>query len=327
MSELEPERPTWSVMIPSYNPTGHLRVALESVLEAQRQLGEPMQVEVIDDASPAVDVAALVAGWGLQGVTVFRREVNGGLAACWNNCVERATGTLIHLLHQDDFIAPPFYRCMDDAAKRFPQAGMFFCRNVFLVGDKSHLSGEEQPETGPIDDWLKRICTSQRVQCPAVVLRRSTYRQVGGFDPALRWVIDWEMWIRVALVTPVVYVAEALATYRVHTGAETSRLKNSAMIVEDLALGMRHIRKTLTRAKRKDCIPLVTRFVWQAAGDVAGEALSRGRPDLARRELGASLRKFGALVGPRLLFERLRWYMFVRSDPASFQHPAPGIDR
>jgi len=327
MSQPEPARPTWSVMIPTYNPTEHLRIALESVLEAQRRLGEPMQIEVVDDASPAVDVAALVAGWGLHGVTIFRREANGGLAACWNDCVERATGELIHLLHQDDFVAPLFYRRMDDAATRFPQAGMLFCRNVFLVGDKSHLSGEELPETALVDRWLERICTSQRVQCPAVVLRRSTYARVGGFNPALRWVIDWEMWIRVALATPVVYVAEALATYRVHAGAETHRLKNSAVMVDDLALGLHHIRKVLTRAKRKDCIRSVTRFVWRASGDVAADAHSRGRPDLARHELAASLRKFGALVGPRLVFERLRWYMFVRSDPASVQLPASGGDR
>ena len=82
--------PTWSVMIPTYNPTDHLRVALESVLEAARQLGEPMQIEVVDDASPTVDVAGLVASWDLAGVTVHRREKNGGLAACWNDCVARA---------------------------------------------------------------------------------------------------------------------------------------------------------------------------------------------------------------------------------------------
>jgi glycosyltransferase involved in cell wall biosynthesis len=321
MSEAEAER-TWSVMIPTYNPTDHLRIALESVLEAQRNLGDPMQIEIVDDASPKVDVAALVASWGLAGVTVFRRETNGGLAACWNHCVERATGTLIHLLHQDDFVAPLFYRRMGEAAGRFPQAGMLFCRNDFLIDDKSHhLSAEERAETGPIEDWVERICSSQRVQCPAAVVRRSTYQQVGGFDPALRWVIDWEMWVRVALSTPVVYVSEVLATYRMHAGAETGRLKNSGAIADDLALGLRHIRALLRCAKREDCIPLATRYVWGVSGDAAAEANVLGRPDIARRELWASLRHFGTRVGPRLMFERLQWYMSVRRDPASLRHP------
>ena len=322
MSDAGAGRATWSVMIPTYNPTEHLRVALDSVLIAQRQLGEPMQIEIVDDASPSVEVAALVAGWGLPGVTVFRRQTNGGLAACWNNCVKRATGTYIHLLHQDDFVAPTFYLRMGEAAARFPQAGMLFCRNVFLVGDKSHLSDEELPETAPIGDWVERICTSQRVQCPAVVLRRSTYEQVGEFNPALRWVIDWEMWIRVALATPVVYVSEALATYRVHAGAETSRLKNSGAIVDDLARGLRHIRALLKRSRRKDCIPLATLYVWLVSGGEAAEAVQRGRPDIARRELEASLRHFGARVGLRLLVERLLWYRTIRADPASLQRSA-----
>ena len=312
--------PTWSVMIPTYNPTDLLRVTLEAVLAAQRQLGEPMQIEIVDDASPAVDVAALVATWGLSGVTVFRREANGGLAACWNHCVERASGDLIHLLHQDDFIAPMFYRTMGDAARRFPQAGMLFCRHVFLIGDESHLSEAERPETGLVDNWVERICSSQCVQCPAVVLRRSTYQAVGGFDPALRWIIDWEMWIRVALATPVVYVAEALATYRMHAGAETSRLKNAAAIVDDLAMGLRHVRALLRQAGRRDCIPRATRYVWGASGDAAAEANVRGRPDIARRELGASLRHFGARVGPKLMVERLLWYIATRREALSRQH-------
>jgi glycosyltransferase involved in cell wall biosynthesis len=300
--------PRWSVMIPTYNPTGHLREALAAVLEAQRSLAEPMQIEIVDDASPSVDVAALVAGWGLSGIVVFRRPANGGLAACWNACIERARGTWVHLLHQDDLVSPLFYSRMNEAAERFPQAGMIFSRNFFLVGDKTHLADEEQPETGPIDHWLERICTCQRVQCPAVVMRRSTYQTVGGFDPSLRWVIDWEMWIRVAVSTTVVYVAEPLATYRVHAGAETSRLKNSGAIVGDLARGLARISAVLRRADRPECIDLAVGYVWDVSAATASEAQSLGRPDLARRELGASLRHFGARVGLRLLLKRLRWY-------------------
>jgi glycosyltransferase involved in cell wall biosynthesis len=321
MKEPEAAR-TWSVMIPAYNPTEHLRDALESVLAAQRELGESMQIEIVDDASPGVDVAALVAGWGLPGVTVFRRASNGGLAACWNTCVERASGTWIHLLHQDDLVAPLFYSRMADAARRFPQAGMLFCRNVFLNGDKSHLSSEEQAETGPIEGWLERICAIQRIQCPAVVLHRSTYEKVGGFDPALRWVIDWEMWIRVAVSTQVVYVSEPLATYRMHAGAETSRLKKSGVIVEDLALGLARIRAVLRRARREDCIRLATAYVWDVSGYVADEAIAAGRPDIARRELGASLRHFGVHVGLRPFVKRARWYARLSWKWATLQSVA-----
>ena len=309
MSESEPGQPTWSVMIPTYNPTEHLRIALESVLEAKRQLGEVMQVEIVDDASPAVDVAALVAGWGFQGVTVFRREFNGGLAACWNHCVERSTGDLVHLLHQDDFVAPLFYLRIAEAAMRFPQAGMFCCRNVFLLGDKSHLSPEEQAQTGLVHDWLEKICSVCRVQCPAVVLKRSTYHQAGGFDPSLRMIIDWEMWIRVAAHTPVVYLPEPLATYRVHSGAETRRIRDSAGIADDFARGLKRIQAVLVLVGRTDCMRLAIRYAWDVSGDAAGEAKMRGRPDIALYELGASLRHFGARVGMRLLFERLRWYL------------------
>ena len=52
--------PFWSVMIPAYNPSvDYLEQTLRCVL-AQDPGPEQMQIEVVDDCSPAVDVAARV---------------------------------------------------------------------------------------------------------------------------------------------------------------------------------------------------------------------------------------------------------------------------
>lgn len=309
MSGARAGRATWSVMVPTYNPTEHLRIALDSVLEAQRRLGEQMQIEIVDDASPEVDVAALVAGWGLPLVTVFRREANGGLAACWNHCVERAAGTLIHLLHQDDFVAPTFYLRMGEAARRFPEAGMLFCRNEFLDERGAKVGELEQATEGLVEDWLTRIASRQRVQCPAVVVRRETYDRIGTFQPTLRYVIDWEMWVRIAAATPVAYLPEPLATYRIHSAAETKRIKTRGIATRDFALGLHFIHRTLVRAGRLDCFALAERFAVESSIYAAQEAESSGEYRAAATEIWASLRYLSHAMEWRRRLRQVKWYI------------------
>jgi hypothetical protein len=45
---------------------------------------------------------------------------------------------------------------------------------------------------------------------------RSLFSAVGDFDPTLSQCADWDMWIRMAVVTEFVYLDEALVTYRQH---------------------------------------------------------------------------------------------------------------
>ena len=48
------------------------------------------------------------------------------------------------------------------------------------------------------------------------------YEAVGGFDTALSYGEDWEMWARLAAHGPVVFVDEVLARYRRHAASDTS---------------------------------------------------------------------------------------------------------
>ena len=40
---------------------------------------------------------------------------------------------------------------------------------------------------------------------PCIVVRRSVYEELGGFDDRLACAEDWEMWVRVAARFPVYY--------------------------------------------------------------------------------------------------------------------------
>src|SRR6476661_7944834 len=104
----EKNRPLWSVMIPIYNCSSYLPVALESVL-AQNISEQNMQIEVIDDASTDADVDAIVRQIGKGRVKYFRQYQNVGSLRNFETCINRAQGKLIHLLHVDDKVHPGYY--------------------------------------------------------------------------------------------------------------------------------------------------------------------------------------------------------------------------
>jgi GT2 family glycosyltransferase len=310
--------PRWSVIVPTYRPDETLRQALLSIRAAAAVSGESMQLEVVDDASPDRDVAALLASWSLGDIPVYRRPQNGGLATCWNHCIQRARGELVHILHQDDLVEPHFYERMSAMARRCPEAGMIVCGIRYDEAGAVRLAPLEQEEGGVLPDWLATIASGQRLQCPCVVVRRDVYEQVGGFDPGLRFVLDWEMWVRIAAAFPVAYVPEPLATYRIHDKAETRRLKQAGVITRDLALGVERIAVTLKRAGRLDCLASTRLYAWRTAGMTAYEAEVAHRPGIALRELAESVKCFGIRIGAAELLKRARWALRLAASTVTF---------
>ena len=51
---------------------------------------------------------------------------------------------------------------------------------------------------------------------PCIVVRRSVYEELGGFDDRLTLAEDWEMWVRVAIRFPIYYEERRPCLLRLH---------------------------------------------------------------------------------------------------------------
>jgi GT2 family glycosyltransferase len=239
-------RPRWSVMIPTYDCAEYLRAALRAVL-CQDPGPAAMQIEVVDDCSTRDDPEAVTREIGAGRVGFFRQPINVGHARNFETCLERSRGELVHLLHGDDAVRDGFYAVMGTAFDSAPSIGAAFCRQIIIDerGNWLHLSPLEQPESGVIHGWLDRIAAGQRLQTPAMVVRRSVYEHLGGFDRRLTWTEDWEMWVRIAASYPVWYETAPLALYRVHSHSSSTRQTDSAETIRDVRRAIRIIHEYL----------------------------------------------------------------------------------
>jgi glycosyltransferase involved in cell wall biosynthesis len=228
--------PFWSVMVPTYRPDQeYLRQALESVLQ-QDPGPEQMQIEVVDDCSPEVDVETMVRSIAGDRVTASRTPKNLGLAGGWNTCIERARGQWVHILHQDDFVLNGFYAALQMCAASNEPVGAAFCRYVRCDQDGHWLILSElhRKEPGTLDGWLERLGGQQLIQTPSIVVKKSTYKELGGFRSDLCYALDWEMWLRIGTRFSFWFEPRILAAYRAHQASETSRLERDAADVRDI---------------------------------------------------------------------------------------------
>lgn len=265
-------------MVPTYEPGPHLEAALAGVL-AQDPGPADMQIEVVDDASPRADTAALVRRIAGGRVAVHRQPANVGLARNWNECVRRAAGHVVHVLHQDDVIRPGFYAALRRGFDGPEPAGAAFCRYEYLDADGRPLGAPpaERETPGPLGDWLRKIATSQRVACSSVVVRRDVYAAVGGFRTDLVYALDWEMWARIAGRYRYWYEPAVLCGFRTNHDSETRRLRRSADTVRDMLKCLDitrsylppHQRAACRRAGRRFCATdgLNAAFLLARAGD------------------------------------------------------------
>jgi glycosyltransferase involved in cell wall biosynthesis len=301
------KRPLWSVMIPTYNCTRFLRDALVSVL-SQDPGPEVMQIEVVDDYSTQDDPAAIVEEVGRGRVQFYRQPHNVGHSRNFDTCLQRSRGELVHLLHCDDYVHPGFYQKMQQAFEAQPEIGAAFCRHIHMHGDWPYTSRLEQPESGILANWLERISSGQRIQPPAMVVRRSVYEQLGGFDHRITYCgEDWEMWVRIAAQYPVWYEVEPLAVYRVHAGSLTGRSMRSGKHIQDSRLAIQIYQAYLPQERAPKLAKMAREFSALWALKIARQMLERDDTWGAAIQIREAL---SSRISPRVIrqtVDLLRW--------------------
>ena len=230
-------RPLLSVMIPVFNGASYLRETLRSVLSQDQGVGE-MEIEVLDNCSTEDDPEAVVRELARPGRVGFHRhERNIGAIPNFNECVRRAKGEWVHVLHADDVVQPGFYAAVRRAIAENSQIDAVACRVLFIdeLGAWIGMSALEARERGVLDaGFVGRQLREQRIQFVGMVVRRSAYEELGGFRTELRHCTDWDMWNRVAIYKKIHYEPGFLACYRVHSGNDSAKqLRTGANVVDE----------------------------------------------------------------------------------------------
>ena len=197
-----------SVVIPTKDRPTLLSNALRSVAE---QTYPNLEVIVVDDGSdPPV---SFEPGPNTEGIQVIRLSPSMGPAAARNEGVERATGSFLAFLDDDDEWLP-------DKTER--QLDVLLSQGPEVAGVES---GEEAWEDGrlvyrytprPDRDLRLELLKRPTLGPPHVILRKEVFTEAGGFDPTLKRGEDWDLWLRLVDRYQIVALPEVHLRRRLH---------------------------------------------------------------------------------------------------------------
>jgi glycosyltransferase involved in cell wall biosynthesis len=194
-----------------------------------------VEVIIVDDASTdgSGEIAEAIAETD-QRVSVLRHRTNRGHLATYNDGFEQATGEYLVQLSADDLLPPGSLARSLALLQRLPDV-------VFTYGYAAHFVGSPPPPRTDVrawitwlgEDWIAARCRSgyNAIQTTEVVMRTEAVRSVGMYRSDLPHSGDLELWMRMARVGNVGYVAGPdQAWYRLHeTNMHSSKFGHGTM--------------------------------------------------------------------------------------------------
>jgi hypothetical protein len=139
------------------------------------------------------------------------------LVTNWNRCLDAASGALIHLLHEDDAVAPGFYAAIFETIQRYPGAALYATTSQSFHIQPPPNVAEVEPELLEGLDAARFLLLDRRHSCGNVVMTRRALERDGKFLPAFGYSTDEEAYLRFATGGIGLYPAP-LYRNRVHPG-------------------------------------------------------------------------------------------------------------
>lgn len=220
--------PIVTVVVPSFNQGLFLDQALNSIF----QQSMPLEVYVMDGGSTdnSVEIikkwAPKLAGW--------RSHADNGQAAAINEGIALGKAPYVCWLNSDDWYLPnALENLLEVLQKNLDTPAVYGkCWNV----------EESTKKQTPI--WVepfneRRLALRCIISQPATLIRRSAWEKVGGVDPSLHMVMDYDLWWRLYQnFGELEFVDVFVAVNREHEATKTSSFRR------------RHYREAMATVKK-----------------------------------------------------------------------------
>lgn len=228
---------TISVVIPCYNQSRYLRLALSSVLAQTRPADE---IIVVDDGS--TDDTAQVAAEFKESVR-YIWQANQGLAGARNTAIVQATGEYIAFLDSDDEWLPGFLESMLTLIAENPNAAVFYCCAQCIDSDGKLLPQLAGAKLVPSARLYQTLLEANFIIPSTVLVRRDVLIANGCFDQLYRDINgceDWDLWLRLARTYEFAGTLNCWVRYRIHSASmsvEVDKMLAAALAVIEKHFG------------------------------------------------------------------------------------------
>lgn len=205
------EKPTVSVVIPTYNRANLVSRAIQSVLN---QTYQDFEIIVVDDASKD-DTKIVVNNFNDDRIIYVQHEINKGGGASRNTGIKKAQGDYIGFLDDDDeWLPEKLEKQIIKFQHSSEKVGLVYSGFFYVLEKNDKIMSEVYPSlSGNVYVELLKGCI---LGSPTPLIKKSSFQKAGLFDEELPSCQDWDMWIRISKYYEFDFVPEILAKHHVH---------------------------------------------------------------------------------------------------------------
>jgi glycosyltransferase involved in cell wall biosynthesis len=214
--------PYFSIVIPVYNKEKFVVKTIESVLS---QKFTDYEIIIVNDGSTDQSEAK-ISVFKDNRIKYYSKK-NEGVALARNFGIEKATADYICLLDADDYWHPTFLETMHRYSSELPEQKVFATAIEIETKNKTIQAHYSIPSTSDFEivnffDASQKDCA---LWTSSVCIHKSVFEKVGDFDTKIKHGEDTELWIRIGLQFPIVFIRKILARY-VYDDKSISRNSN-----------------------------------------------------------------------------------------------------
>jgi len=213
-------QPLVSIITPSFNKGPYLE---ETILSIRNQTYKNIEHIVIDGGSTDETLSILRK---YDNDLTWISEPDNGQSDAINKGWRQAKGDIIAYLNADDTYLPDAIETAVNFFEAHPESVM-----VYGEGIASDEFGKNQRPTHCGEFSLKSLVFCQdNIFQPSVFLRRTVLDTVGEIDATLHLAMDFDYWLRIALVYNIDYVQKSLSVAKIYQDAKSSALMHKYVV-------------------------------------------------------------------------------------------------
>lgn len=204
--------PKVSIVTPSFNQAAFLERTILSVLE---QDYPNLEYIIIDGGSTDRSLEVIekysdrLAGWV--------SEKDRGQTDAINKGFGRASGEILAWLNSDDTYLPGAVARAEQVLRENPAADLVY-GDANFIDEQDCVIGRFPARQTDYDRLLKGYV---HIPQQAAFFRASLWQKVGPLDPSFFFAMDYDLWVRLAKISPILYFPELWANFRLHGGGKT----------------------------------------------------------------------------------------------------------
>ena len=201
--------PLVSVIITTYNRRDFVGEAVASVLA---QSCTAFELLVVDDGSTD-DTEEVVRPYLQDERVRYVSKANGGQASALNFGLVRTSAPLVCFLDSDCRWLPEKLAAQLAALRDHPAVGVVYGENE-VIDARGHVTGHMTMSrfSGQV---VTQLLYDNFVNFNCSMIRRDLLERVGDFNEQLRRNPDYDLWLRMSMVTEFLYMNRVLGQYRV----------------------------------------------------------------------------------------------------------------